>query len=227
VGPADGGPGPVDSVGTEFRKALTYDHDRRTQGLDCTLKFKLPAELHTHFDYCRVKHTSDVPDGAGVRLTLVPNGTKPGLVVGYTGDTEYFDDLARRDYVGGCDLLIVHLSQPDEKEFTDDAHTKRSHLGYNGVIRLLRKLDPKPKLTLIGEFWAGLADLRIDLVQGLRQRTGLKGIAPTSVGMRIRLPDLAIRCTECGQFSPPESIRVSPSQQPYGPLSYLCPQCSL
>ena len=41
-----------------------------------------------------------------------------------------------------------------------------SHLGYRGVEKLIKGCNPRPKLVLIGEFWAGLADLRMDIAHG-------------------------------------------------------------
>jgi ribonuclease BN (tRNA processing enzyme) len=177
---------------------------------------KLPVTIE-HFP---VQHGADVPHAVGIRLRLHREGQSP-FVIGYTGDTCYFDGLA--DELQGCDLLIAHISQPDPQEFSDENFLKPVHLGYNGVTKLVRKVQPK--LTLIGEFWAGLADLRVDLIHGLRRRTGMDNILPTGLGFHLRLPSLEVECTECKKPTPFSQIRIAPPTSPFGPLGFLCQRC--
>jgi tetratricopeptide (TPR) repeat protein/ribonuclease BN (tRNA processing enzyme) len=167
-----------------------------------------------------VQHGDDVPHAVGIRLHLDRDG-EPPFVIGYTGDTCYFDGLA--DRLHGCDLLIAHISQPDPREFSDESFMKEVHLGYNGATKLIREVQPK--LTLIGEFWAGLADLRVDLIHGLRLRTGVDIIFPAGLGFHLRLPSLEIECTECKKPTHFSQIRIAPPTSPFGPLGFLCQRC--
>eukprot|EP00456_Euglypha_rotunda_P024448 TRINITY_DN1_c1_g1_i9.p1 TRINITY_DN1_c1_g1~~TRINITY_DN1_c1_g1_i9.p1 ORF type:complete len:378 (+),score=69.88 TRINITY_DN1_c1_g1_i9:3030-4163(+) len=176
----------------------------------------LPATIE-HFP---VEHGDDVPHAVGIRLRL-HRDDQPDFVIGYTGDTRLFDRLA--DHLQGCDLLIAHISQPDPQEFNDDAFRKKVHLGYNGVTELIKAT--KPKLTIVGEFWAGLADLRVDLIHGLRRRTNSKAILPMGLGFHLRLPSLEVECTECRKPTPFGQIRIAPPTTPFGPLGYLCQRC--
>jgi hypothetical protein len=118
---------------------------------------------------------------------------------------------------------VAHISQPDPQEFSDPDHLKKTHLGYRGVQRLIN--DCKPRLTIISEFWAGLADLRIDLVQGLRQLCGTNAILPGSVGLLINPRTFQIACTACRMWVPVDRIAVGSPAMQFGPLSYLCPEC--
>ena len=190
-----------------------FDYERRRwiekeQGLPISIE---------HFP---VQHGDDVPHAVGMRLKLHADG-QPDLILGYTGDTRYFEGLS--NHLKGCDILLAHISQPDNQELEDPNHEKRFHLGYNGVTKLVR--ETKPRLTLIGEFWAGLADLRIDLIQGLRRRTGTDAILPTGLGFHLRLPSLEVECTECKAPTPYSEVRIAPSTIPFGPLGYLCKKC--
>ena len=167
-----------------------------------------------------VIHGDDVTHAVGFVLEL-HNSHGPDVKIGFTGDTEYFEQLP--EYLSGCDLLIAHISQPDPREFTDRDFRKRYHLGLNGVERLVREVNPK--LTLLGEFWAGLADLRIDITKSLRLRLGTDAILPSGIGMNIQLPQLKIECTECHRAEPFASINIVPSPIAFGHLGYVCRNC--
>lgn len=177
----------------------------------------LPVKIE-HFP---AQHGDDVPAAMGIKLCLLGPGGEPELVLGYTGDSSYSDAFA--DHLRDCDILLAHISMPDAVEYTDDKHLKSIHLGYNGLARLINRA--KPRLTLVGEFWAGLADLRIDLTQGLRQRTKNSAILPTGLGFHLHLPTLEVECTCCQKRIPFGNIRVSPASTPFGPLGYLCERC--
>ena len=189
-----------------------YEHQRwleRANGLPLILE---------HFP---VDHGADVPNAVGMRLRLLGEDGMPRLVLGYTGDTEYSEDLV--NHLIGCDLLLAHISMPDNEEYTDDKHLKKRHLGYNGLAKLIAGV--KPKLTLVGEFWAGLADLRIELTQGLRRRAQTQAIIPTGLGLHLHLPDLEVECTSCTKRVPHDRIKIAPAASPFGPLGYLCERC--
>jgi len=102
-------------------------------------------------------------------------------------------------------------------------HERKKHLGLNGVAKLIK--ETSPKLTLIGEFWAGLADIRIELVQALRSRTGNNNILPTGLGFHLHLPSLQVECTNCRKRIPHDSIKIAPAATAFGPLGYLCGSC--
>ena len=180
-------------------------------------------ELDVKVRYFKAKHSPDVPNAVGVRITF---GENSEFVLGFSGDTSYFDELCKDDKLGDCDLLIAHISQPDSTELVDEnADLKQYHLGYRGTAKLIQ--GAKPKLTVIGEFWAGLADLRIDLVNGLRSLCKTDAIIPSSRSLRLDPRDLTIQCTSCKNFKEHSKILVAPAQVAFGPLSYVCDDCRI
>jgi tetratricopeptide (TPR) repeat protein len=192
--------------------------------------YPLPLDLSKHsakipvrFTPFKVNHGSDVQHAMGMVIELLDNRGKTTARIGYTADTGYFADLQK--HLADCDLLIAHISQPSIEELQDASKLKEVHLGYRGTARLLK--DCKPKLALIGEFWAGFTDLRIPLVKGLRQLSGMSAVLPAGLSMHLQLPSLAIECTECGKPTPFAEIKVAPPPDNFGSLAYLCPGCMI
>jgi Tfp pilus assembly protein PilF/ribonuclease BN (tRNA processing enzyme) len=180
---------------------------------------KIPVRI-TPF---KVNHGIDVPHAMGMLVELLTKTGKPAMRIGYTADTAHFPDLHK--HLLNCDVLIAHISQPSIEELQDASKLKDVHLGYRGTALLLKEC--KPKLALIGEFWAGFTDLRISLVKGLRQRSGVEAILPAGLAMHLRLPSLDIECTECGKPTPYSRIKVAPPTDNFGSLAYLCPDCMI
>ena len=183
---------------------------------------KLPFTIE-HFP---VSHSPNVPNALGLRIRLhAEKAGEPDIVVGYTGDGEYTPDLVKQ--LDGVDLLLAHVSQPDVQEFNDPAHLKQTHLGYNGLIKLLKEMKSKPRLALVGEFWAGLADLRLDMIAGIRLRSGVPAVLPACLGLRVRLADFSVRCTRSGKQVPAAQVKVAPPLREFGELGYLAPDSIL
>ena len=171
------------------------------------------------------KHSTDVPKAVGVRIECLNEDRTTATTVGFTCDTGFFEELCDKDHLAGCDILVAHMSEPDPEEYDDSKHLKDEHLGYRGVERLIKGC--KPKLTIVGEFWAGITDLRIDLVQGLRALCGTEAILPASIGLQVKPGTLEVRCTNCRKWIGLGDIRVGSPGTEFGPLSYLCRHCRL
>lgn len=178
--------------------------------------------LPVTIEHFRAQHGTDVPHAVGMRLILHGAKGQPDFILGYTGDTRYFETLP--GHLKNCDVLLAHISMPDEKEYEDPTHFKKFHLGYNGLAELIQKAQPK--IVLVGEFWAGLADIRIDLIKGLRRRMGEEiSILPTGLGFHLHLPTLEVECTGCHKPVRHDEIKIAPATSSFGPLGYLCQRC--
>ncbi len=182
-----------------------------------------PAKIPVRLTPFKVNHGSDVLHAMGMLVELLDKKGKCAMRIGYTGDTAYFPELPK--HLANCDLLLAHISQPSIEELQDASKFKEVHLGYRGAVRLLKEC--RPKLTLIAEFWAGFADLRIPLVKALRQRSGVDEVLPAGLRMHLRLPGLEIECSECAKPTPFSQIKVAPSADSFGSLAYLCPDCMI
>ena len=176
----------------------------------------------SHF---KAKHSTNVPHALGIRIGCLNDDGTTVATVGFSCDTGFFPELCDDDHLAGCDILVAHISQPDPEEYDDPDHVKQRHLGYRGVASLI--CGCKPKLTLVGEFWAGMADLRIDLVHGLRALCPNNAILPASIGLQIRPDSREVRCTNCRKWCPLAEIQVGSPSTEFGPLNYLCRNCRL
>lgn len=111
----------------------------------------------------------DEPTSFGFKLFI------EGKVIGYTSDTNYFDELGGR--FRGCDFLIVNCLKPSSDGIPDHLETKH-------VIELLK--TAKPKTCIISHF--GLKMLRVGPgreAAKIEEATGVKTIAARD-GQKIK-----------------------------------------
>ena len=73
----------------------------------------------------------------------------------------------------------------------------------------------------------GLADLRLDLIAGIRLRSGGSAVLPACLGLHLSLPDLKIPCSRFDKRFSAENIKIAPPLKEFGLLSYLCGRCIL
>lgn len=202
------------------------DHRFNSVSLDygrCNPRGRFPAKGGDYVvEYFPVQHGEDVPHAVGFCLDLCENSERK-IRIGFTGDTEFFKELP--SHLSDCDILIAHISQPSVEELHNPAERKAVHLGYRGMIELIRLA--KPRLTLIGEFWAGLEDLRIDLASGAREMSANVNVFPTSIGMTVNLENGKVVCSTCRMPISPEKVRVTAATELFGSLGYHCPACTL
>ncbi len=188
---------------------------------------KLP--FHVHF--FRVKHGKGFP-AFGLRVEcLSEDWKKTEATIGFTCDTEYFDQMSQDDddalakHLQQCDVMIAHVSQPTLAELLSSGASKETHLGYRGVAKLIRQCNPG--LTLLGEFWAGFADMRIDIAKGLKRINDKAIIIPSSIGLFVDPKANEIECSNCKNWVPADTIHVTAATQEFGPLGYICPLCQM
>ena len=210
----------------DYRKPPFRVDANRQDKVDLNKESGLPFNVESF----KVEHTKDVPNAVGYRVSCMKE-KKTIITVGFSCDTKYLPELCNDDKLGGCDILVAHMSQPEIPELKDpvNAKFKEGHLGYRGTIELIKEC--KPKLTIISEFWAGLDDARILLLQGLRNRCKTNNILPGGVGLLVKVickpMSFQILCTNCKKWTQHEKIKVGSSSVSFGPLNYLCPDCCL
>lgn len=114
------------------------------------------------------RHTDET--AIGFKITI------EGKVIGYTSDTEYFEELGRM--FAGCDLLILNNLRPFGQYLG-------GHLTSDGAAKILK--DAKPKKAVIQHF--GMQMLRAGPeaeAKMIEKESGIETIAAKD-GMRIEL----------------------------------------
>jgi len=167
-----------------------------------------------------VEHGTDVQNALGFRIRLLNDLGEVLLTLGYTGDTKF--SLQLIDQLKDADILIGHVSQPSLEELDDPEYLKDNHLGLNGMVKLI--VGVKPKLVLVGEFWSGIDDLRMDIVKWLRSKTGMREVFPATLGLTVSLPDLHIECGACKKKTHFSNIWIVPKGR-YSDFQYVCKSC--
>lgn len=206
-------------------KAEKDDTPVTSMRLDLFEEAGLPFRLH----YFGAQHSRDVDGAVGMSIECLPEnaGDEP-LWISFTCDTRFFKRLCFTDHLKRSNgILVAHVSQPDDVELMiPNAQKPGFHLGYRGVEKLIKGCDPS--LTLLGEFWGGRADLRLDITRGLRRACPGKLIYPTSRTMQLNPRSLQVRCTEkeCGAWPSIRDVQVIPPSTPLGPFHYLCANCA-
>lgn len=182
------------------------------------------ADLPFDVGYFEAKHSSGAPGAVGLRIECYdPGAERPGLTLGYTGNTGFYPELCDADNLGGCDILILHVGETDPREYTDATFLQASNLGLRGAERLVRGCEPK--LTILGDLPPGLWELQVELVRTLRGLCHTEAILPGSAGLLLDPRTRSIRCTTCGRWSAPDQIAITRPTEPFGPPGYLCREC--
>ncbi|MGV3465065.1 MAG: MBL fold metallo-hydrolase [Heyndrickxia sp.] len=182
--------------------------------------------------YFRAKHS--IFPAYGIRIEcLSEKENDPIVKIGFTCDTEYYEqfddnDILKdnlNDHLKNCDVLVAHISQPTLTELVASSEIKRDHLGYRGVAKLIKNV--KPGITILGEFWAGYADMRIDLAKGLKRICDDSIIIPSSIGLFLDPVRKEIECSICKRWETSQNIHVTSPTEEFGSLKYTCSLCRM
>jgi tetratricopeptide (TPR) repeat protein/ribonuclease BN (tRNA processing enzyme) len=163
------------------------------------------------------------PTGCVLELPL-PGSDTP-FRLGYTSDTEYFDDLPRQ--LEDCRVIICHFSSARPRDYAGQKE-RNGHLGYTGLLRLIK--NTRAEMYVVSEFWGGKGDVRFELIQKLKYdlfgagRRDVKILAGDA-GLMFDLVDLTVRCDQCHDWRNYHDIRTVKPHVRFGKLRYLCDQC--
>lgn len=162
-----------------------------------------------------------LPHTYGIKLLLdYPNGE---CSLGYTSDTGYFPDLDR--FFHHTDLLIFNISDiyvRDVKGLRD----KRTHLGYNGSLKLLR--GSMPRLAIASEFACTNGDNRVAVAKSLKDESTMPvdcALLPAEIGLEVVLPTQTVRCAVCKNHVNAKHIHAIAPIKDFEKIQYVCSNC--
>ena len=139
----------------------------------------------------RTRHIKDSQETYGIKLSFTSDSLK--YTWGYTSDTCFFDELG--SFFQDSKILIFNISDiyPSDVE---GRKAKRSHLGFDGSLRLLN--SAKPQLALASEFCCTNGDYRHEIVRALRKESSMF-IVPSDPGLIMNIAGTEITCSLCGK----------------------------
>jgi len=152
----------------------------------------------------QAKHSEIISSDRCVGLVFeLQDGSNTSLRLGITSDTSWSTKI--QEQYEGCGLLFLHLGSIGENEF-DDSIPIRSrkrlydgeHLGLIGTTRMIKAVAPQ--LAVISEFGEELGVDRCCIAEVIDSHLDGKRCFTGDIGLKIRLPDLAIHCDICDCF---------------------------
>lgn len=147
--------------------------------------------------------------------------------LGYITEGSWNPALAH--HLGPCEILVVGLGRIDFRDLQKVSY-RAKNLGYNGVFTLLEEVNPK--LLLCGEFSGLDGDIRLEILQKLRQEHKARktSILVADNNLIVHLKNFTVKSEEhCRVHSWVEASQVKTmgSIKPFGPLDYLSPNSCL
>lgn len=152
------------------------------------------------------------------------DGTKTVLKLGITGDTGWNPKIQRQ--YRGCKLLCIHLGGIGENEFEENLRLKGKkrlypeHLGLIGTISMVKAIQPS--LSIISEFGEELGAERRHIAETIdRFFNSDRRCITGDIGLKIRLPDLWVKCDICEEYREQSTIETVFRQKEE--IIYYCP----
>lgn len=165
------------------------------------------------------KHIKDNVETYGIRL-FADYGDE--LSIGYTSDTAFFQEL--ETFYSGSDILVFNVSDIYRKD-VKGIQDKRSHLGYNGSVKLLKATEPR--LAIASEFCCTNGDFRMGFMSTLAEELqGKCNVVIGEIGLNVHIPKMEVECSFCGKGTKMGDIRIIAPRKEYGKIQYSCGQCA-
>lgn len=159
----------------------------------------------------------------GIRLELLSDQEETSSInIGYLSKTPWKPTLA--PHLMTCHLLILGIENSPPPDYKKIQYNEDS-LGYLGALTLTEEI--KPHLVLCCEFGGAEGDIRLELVQKMRQdcSNSATTILPGDIGLKLDLTHFTVNCGVTGLPVDLTALRVIKSQEAFGKLHYLSPDC--
>lgn len=151
--------------------------------------------------------------------------TRKSRRLGYVSGTPWSPMLS--NHLAGCDILLAGMENSCPADCQRQKYNEDS-LGYHGICSLVEEIVPK--LMLCCEFGGREGDIRLELVQKLRQEVAATKkcvVLACDNGLKVDLETLEVLCSITGGRVDPSAVRVSKTADRFGAVRYLSPSCIL
>lgn len=184
----------------------------------------LSPDISMHYFLVSPKENSgNVGSTLGIKLDLKREGSEShDLSLGFVSNAAWSPLLST--LLGRCDLLIAGFGDTSPSDYNKITYNSDS-LGYHGVANLLH--DTSPQLLLIGDFNGKDGDIRLEVVQKLRDefaRINATTVLPADHRLVVDLRTLMVQCLITQQWTPATQIRAIRSGD-FDDLVYISSDC--
>lgn len=154
---------------------------------------------------------------------------KGGVRIGYISHAAWNPFMAH--HLGSCDILMTSFGHTCPNDYNKISYNPDS-LGYYGTYTLLEEVAPK--LLLTGEFSGREGDIRLEVLQKMRQEFAANTsrsskhnpvLLPADHGMIMNLASLQMKCSISNAWVDPAQIKAIKTSDTFGKLMYLSPHC--
>ena len=223
----------------------------RSNGYIKTIKILNPGDSYFLENYnielelIKNKHKDLDSDDFTIGLLInLYNNDEMILKFGLTSDTGWYEKL--NEFYKKVNLLVAHVGGIKLKEIELDIVNNKlkdiyykNHLGFLGTYNLISGIESKN--IILSEFGEELVctnplnsiDNRIQLAEILTEilltESIKKNIIPGDIGLKISLPDLTIKCTNCEKQINFENVIATTltksTEKGYHGIVYYCNSC--
>lgn len=174
-----------------------------------------------YFHVTSTNQTGNAGSSLGIKLELKSGEYDSSLLtVGYLTKAAWTPLLS--SLLGHCDLLIAGFGETSANDYNKVIHNSDS-LGYYGTANLIQ--ETTPRLLLCGEFAGTNGDIRLEVVQKLREetvKTGSTTILAADDGLVLDLRTFAVQSSLNQEWTEAPFVRTIRNSD-FGPLAYVAP----
>ena len=186
----------------------------------CDSKGQIELNKGIFLSAIRTEHIRNNRDTYCIKLKFCVDDVE--YVWGYTSDTKYFSDLSQ--FMRDADIVLFNISDVYEKDFIG-TKGKSGHLGFDGSVRLLKKINSK--VAIATEFCCMNGDYRHEIVKGLSSevKKGEMRIMPAHPGLTMTIDGKHVVCSLCKQIKPIQHTKISKPEREFDNIRYVCEEC--
>ena len=154
----------------------------------------------------------------GVKLELKSEKLEESsLTLGYLTNTGWTAQLPA--LLGRCDLVVAGFGQTSINDYRKAVYNSDS-LGFHGTANLLR--DTAPQVLLCGEVEGNQGDLRLEIVQKLREESASTTVLAADNGLVFDLRTFAVQSSLTQEWTEASLVRTV-RESDFGALIYVSP----
>lgn len=150
------------------------------------------------------KHREIHCKGNGIGVKFYLSNLTFNYSFGITSDTGYNPSLPV--FYDGTDMLIAHIGTLED---FSSSGLMSTHLGFRGIVLLLRSMTKPPSLALVSEWGEELHKMRKTIGEHIEKHVSTTHVLPADLSFILSIPDNKIYIEQDDQFALAKNTFVS------------------